>query len=100
MAPTPGGGRSPTTRPPPAPNPTGQPRPSRDGRPPPTSQAASFSVLRWGLLMGGLVIIVDLAAQVASQRTLVADDLDAIGAADEIINFILFSILGILVVRD
>jgi hypothetical protein len=52
------------------------------------------------LLMGGLVIIVDLAAQVASQRTLVADDLDAIGAADEIINFILFSILGILVVRE
>jgi hypothetical protein len=50
--------------------------------------------------MGGLVIIVDLAAQVASQRTLVADDLDAIGAADEIINFILFSILGILVVRE
>jgi len=50
--------------------------------------------------MGGLVIIVDLAAQVASQRTLVADELDTIGAADEIINFVLFSILGILVVRD
>jgi hypothetical protein len=99
MAP-PGGGRSPSTKPPPAPTPTGQPRPARDGRKSPTSQAASFSVLRWGLLMGGLVIIVDLAAQVASQRTLVADDLDAIGAADEIINFILFSILGILVVRE
>ena len=50
--------------------------------------------------MGGLVIIVDLASQVASQRTLIVDDLDAIWAADEIINFVLFSILGILVVRD
>ena len=50
--------------------------------------------------MGGLVIIVDLASQVASQRTLIVDDLDAIWAADEIINFVLFSLLGILVVRD
>ena len=68
--------------------------------PPPTTQAASISVVRWGVLLGGLVIIVDLATQVASQRTLVPDDLDAIWAADEIINFVLFSILGILVVRD
>jgi hypothetical protein len=52
------------------------------------------------LLFGGLVIIVDLIAQVASQRTVVPEELDAIGAADEFINFILFSILGVLVVRD
>jgi hypothetical protein len=57
-------------------------------------------VVRWGVLIGGLVIIVDLAAQAFSQRTLIADELDAIGTADEIINFVLFSILGILVVRD
>jgi uncharacterized membrane protein len=51
-------------------------------------------------MVGGLVIIVDLTSQVFSQRTLSADELDTIGAADEIINFVLFSILGILVVRD
>ena len=50
--------------------------------------------------MGGLVIIVDLATQVALQRMPAPDEVDAIGAADEIINFVLFSILGILVVRD
>ena len=50
--------------------------------------------------MGGLVIIVDLATQVALQRTLAPEEVDAIGAADEIINFVLFSVLGILVVRD
>ncbi|MGI9145070.1 MAG: hypothetical protein ACR2IK_00725 [Chloroflexota bacterium] len=100
MALTPGGGRSPSTRPPPAPPPAGQPRQSRDSRQPPASQAASFSVLRWGLLLGGLVIIVDLATQVMLQRSLGPDEVDAIGAADEIINFVLFSILGMLVVRD
>jgi len=50
--------------------------------------------------MGGLVIIVDLASQVATQRTAAVDELDAIGAADQIINLVLFSLLGILVVRD
>jgi hypothetical protein len=64
------------------------------------SQVASYSVLRWGLLLGGLVIIVDLASQVASQRTVSADDLDFIENADQILNFLLFSILGVVVVRD
>ena len=57
-------------------------------------------MLRWGLLLGGLVIIVDLASQAASQRTVSADDLGVIESADQIINFVLFSILGVVVVRD
>lgn len=100
MAPSPGGGRSPSTQPPPSPTPVGNHRPSRDGRPRPTPQAVSISVLRWGLLIGGLVIIVDLGAQAMSQRTASPDDLNAIGSADEVINYVLFSILGIIVVRD
>lgn len=101
MAPSPGGGRSPSAQPPPPPlTPVGNHRPSRDGRPRPTPQAASISVLRWGLLIGGLVIIVDLGAQAMSQRTASPDDLNAIGSADELINYVLFSILGIIVVRD
>lgn len=57
-------------------------------------------MLRWGLLLGGLVIIVDLASQAASQRTVSADDLEVIASVDQIINFVLFSILGAVVVRD
>jgi hypothetical protein len=100
MALTPGGGRSPSTKPPPSPPTNGQHRPTRDRRIPPTSRIASISVLRWGLLIGGLVIIADLTAQAVSQRTLSPDDLVAIGTADDVVNYILFSILGILVVRD
>ena|SRR5258708_24265308 len=101
MALTPGGGRSPSTQPPPSPPTNGQHRPTRDRRvPPPTSRGASFSVLRWGVLIGGLVIIADLTAQAVSQRTPSPDDLTAIGTADDIVNFILFSILGIVVVRE
>jgi membrane-bound metal-dependent hydrolase YbcI (DUF457 family) len=57
-------------------------------------------VLRWGLLLGGLVIIVDLASQATSQRTVSTDDLEVIASVDQIINFVLFSILGAVVVRD
>jgi hypothetical protein len=53
-----------------------------------------------GLLIGGLVIIADLGAQAVSQHTVSPDDLNAIGTADDLINFVLFAILGILVVRD
>jgi hypothetical protein len=56
--------------------------------------------VRWGVLIGGLVIIADLASQAISQRTLSQDDLAAIGAVDEIVNWVLFSVLGILVVRE
>ena len=101
MALTPGGGRSPRTQPPPSPPTNGQHRPTRDRRaPPPTSRVASFSVLRWGVLIGGLVIIADLTAQAASQRTASPDDLVAIGTTDDIVNYVLFSLLGILVVRE
>jgi hypothetical protein len=99
MALKPGGGRSPSTQPPPTP-PNGQHRPVRDGRAPPTPRAASASILRWGLLIGGLVIIVDLAAQIATQRAVTADDQAAIATVDNIVNFVLFSILGVVVVRD
>jgi hypothetical protein len=100
MALTPGGGRSPSTKPPPSPPTNGQHRPTRDRRTPPASRLASVSVLRWGVLIGGLVIIADLAAQAVSQHTASADDLNAIGTTDDIVNFVLFSILGIVVVRE
>jgi len=100
MAVTPGGGRSPSTQPPPSPPTNGQHRPTRERRVRPTSRVASASVLRWGVLIGGLVIIADLTAQAVSQRTLSPDDLVAIGTADDVVNYILFSILGILVVRE
>jgi hypothetical protein len=100
MARTPGGKRSPSTRPPPSPSSNGQHRPTRDQRPPQISRGTSYSVLRWGVLIGGLAIIADLGAQAMSQRTLSAEELTTIGAVDEIVNFILFSVLGILVVRE
>jgi hypothetical protein len=50
--------------------------------------------------MGGLVIIVDLAALLVAQRTISQDDQAALEAADTIANFVLFSTLGVLVVRD
>jgi hypothetical protein len=52
------------------------------------------------LLIGGLVIIADLSTQAYSQRTFNADDAAAIQTVDEIVNYVLFSVLGILVVRD
>jgi len=58
------------------------------------------SVLRRGLLIGGLVIIVDLLFMVLMQRTVSADDIAAYADVDEILNYILFSLLGVLVVRD
>src|SRR5207253_9239174 len=96
----PGGGRSPSTQPPPSPPTNGQHRPTRDRRIPPASRLASMSVLRWGALIGGLVIIADLTAQAVSQRTASPDDLAASRTTDDIGKYVLFSILGILVVRE
>jgi hypothetical protein len=52
------------------------------------------------LLLGGLVIIADLAARAIVQRTLSPDDVTLVGTLDDIANYVLFSILGIVVVRD
>lgn len=57
-------------------------------------------MFRWGLLIGGLVIITDLASQAIAQRTTSPDELGTIYSADELLNYLLFSILGIIVVRD
>jgi hypothetical protein len=56
--------------------------------------------LRWGLLIGGLVIIVDLCALAISQHASSPDDQAAIATVDELINFVLFAVLGVVVVRD
>lgn len=63
-------------------------------------RAAALAVVRLGFLFGGLVIIADLATLAMIQRTFSPDDHAAIGQADELLNWILFSILGIVVVRS
>jgi hypothetical protein len=100
MALTPGGGRSPSTQSPPAPDRNGTPTLPRPPRRPRWTRSASISVLRLGLLIGGLVIITDLAATAMIERTVSADDIAAIGDVDEILNYVLFALLGVLVVRD
>jgi hypothetical protein len=50
--------------------------------------------------MGGLVIIADLATQALLQRTFSAEDARALTTVDEVVNYVLFSLLGILVVRQ
>jgi hypothetical protein len=63
--------------------------------------AALLVTLRWSVLMGGLVIIVDLGTQAIQQRT--APGPDAIGelsTANLIANIVLFSILGAAVARQ
>ena len=50
--------------------------------------------------MGGLVIIADLAAMAAFQRTISPDDRAAIQTLDDLANYALFSILGVTVVRE
>jgi hypothetical protein len=63
-------------------------------------RTASVSVLRLGLLIGGLVIITDLSATAIIERSVSADDVAAVSDIDEILNYVLFSLLGVLVVRD
>jgi hypothetical protein len=57
-------------------------------------------VLRLGALFGGLVIIVDLGFTALMQRSLSADDVQAWETLDEILNYVLFSVLGVVVVRE
>ena len=56
--------------------------------------------MRRALLIGGLVIIADLATRAITQRTPLPEDQQLVGTLDEIANYALFSLLGILVVRD
>jgi hypothetical protein len=99
MAMTPGGGRSPSTKPPPAPPPPGTGRQPFDQRPRPPTRLAWFSMMRFGVLIGGLVIIVDLGTQILSQRALSPDDRVYAEMGDQIVNWILYSLLGIGVAR-
>jgi hypothetical protein len=100
MALSPGGGRSPSAQPPPTPARTTGPRPARPGGKPRWPHSATVSVLRLGLLIGGLVIIADLGATAIVERTVINEDVQAVLDVDEILNYVLFSLLGVLVVRD
>jgi hypothetical protein len=102
MALTPGGGHPPSTvdKPPPPATRGTPPRPSRSGRAPRWPRAASVAVLRLGLLIGGIVIILDLLFMLLMQRSVNADDITAFVQLDLLLNVVLFSILGVLVVRQ
>jgi hypothetical protein len=102
MALTPGGGRSPSTKTPPAPPSNGSQRPSPDqrARKTPRLSVLLVAVVRWGVLIGGLVIIADLATKAMTQGSVSADDASAIAAADQLANWVLYSILGIAIVRQ
>lgn len=102
MALTPGGGRSPSTQTPPSPPPPSPPRAPRDQRAPqaPNARVAATSVLRWGVLIGGLVIIADLATIAIEQRLVGADVQGSLDTADLIINVILLAFVGVAVVRE
>ncbi len=90
----------PTTQTPPGPTRNGAARAPRPNRKPVWPRSASASVLRLGLLIGGLIIIVDLAVTAMSERTINADEINAYGQVDDLLNYVLFSVLGILVVRQ
>jgi hypothetical protein len=103
MALTPGGGRSPSTqeKAPPPPTRTTPPRPAR-GSGPRWPRTATISVLRLGLLIGGLVIILDLLFMLLMERSgsVNAEDAAAFVQIDLFLNVMLFALLGVLVVRD
>jgi hypothetical protein len=50
--------------------------------------------------MGGLVILVDLLFMLLMERSLNADDVAGFAQIDLFVNLVLFSILGVLVVRQ
>ena len=63
--------------------------------------AALLVTLRWSVLIGGLVIIVDLGTQAIQQRTAPGPDAIAeLSNANLIANIVLFSILGAAVARQ
>jgi hypothetical protein len=57
-------------------------------------------MLRFGVLVGGLVIISDLGAQALSQRALSPEDISGFLTANQIVDWILYSVLGIAVARE
>ena len=62
--------------------------------------AALLVTLRWSVLIGGLVIIVDLGTQAIQQRTAPSPDAVAeLANANLVANIVLFSILGAAVAR-
>ena len=56
--------------------------------------------MRWGVLIGGLVIITDLATRALDQRVNSADVQFWIDILDWVVNIVLFSIVGATVVRE
>ena len=93
----PGGRGAPSAPPPPRPSPTRPPRPA----PSVSNAAAGASVLRWGSLIGGLIIIVDLAAKALQQRLAPGSDVvQTLEPVDLVLNAILLSIAGVAVMRE
>jgi uncharacterized membrane protein len=58
------------------------------------------SVLRWGLLIGGLAIIVDLATRVVDQRVASQDIQNWLNGADLCVSIVLFTFVGWAVMRE
>jgi hypothetical protein len=57
-------------------------------------------MLRFGVLVGGLVIIADLGTQALMQRAFSPEDVLAFAAANQVVDWILYSVLGITVARQ
>jgi hypothetical protein len=91
MALKPSGGRAPSAPPP--------PRPARDARDRPPAPAAALSALRWGLLVGGLLIIADLTTRLLVQR-MGPDAADTLNQIDLAVNWALLFTAGISVQRE
>ena len=91
MALTPGGGRAPSAPPP--------PRPARDTRDRPPATAAALSALRWGVLIGGLLIIADLTTRLILQRA-GQDAEETLASLDQAINWGLLFAAGLSVQRE
>jgi hypothetical protein len=100
MALTPGGGRSPSTPTPPPPTRGSLPNATRAGGKPRWPRTATLSVLRLGFLIGGLVIVADLFFLALSQRSASPDEIAGWDTVDQVVNYVLFALLGVLVVRE
>lgn len=81
------------------PGPTKPPPPPGDARDRPTESAGMQAVVRWGVLIGGLNIVADLAA-IALQQRLGPEAADAIQTADLAVNAVLLAMAGSSVLRE